>query len=1091
MAHGLPELAAAIKYAISFKNPDGSPVVDVITCSMGSGAYGAGIPASSGLLEALQLAESEGVVFTQAMENNKSAYPAGTWIWGVESVVTVGGTSATRGVWTSGDPAWGTAYGPDVDIAARATQNFGIINTQIGSGGTTSADAKGMTARGRWSHAIWGHTGNSFATPHVAGVAGLLKHAYPHYSAAQIRERLYRGTDDISYGAHVPTGELGYGRLNAYKALTWYGNIGYPQHQGTSIGSSVTTTWQGEVWISGDIHVPADHTLTIEPGTIVHIAQDDISNSGDHPTMVEWFIEGTVNWGQPGEAPVVFEAFTDVGDSLWVSPAWASTATVNIANVVYEDVAFAETTTTPNGTETFIAGQYIPVEWSTGGLVPANSPGTGPYARAEFVDIELSLDGGTQFSVAASDADATAGTHRVATPFGASTTNAIVRVRFKDKAGVELNVSDSAPFAIQLLEMAGTGSATTLSLSEAPYATIYLDADDNATQDLLLSNAGSNVDAVLLDAVPDGDSTVPVYTTPLSDPLPTGVKETRGGHVADYDDDGWLDIILTGEGRSWLLKNDGAGSLSFSDATSSHPALSGADDQSWAAAFCDFDRDGDLDLYVGRGQGVEDTVGDGLADILLEQNDVGQFVDVTADRGMSAAPDIASTVVAWADHDGDHDLDLFVGHGGGAESSGSIWESRIYQQYHDSSDERAEFSLVTPWGSTTSLASRRVTGAAWADVDQDGYLDLVVSSENATDSHPSQIYWGNSSGGFDAPAVIPDARSVSIADLDLDGRPELLLTSIPGTGNPAPAVLRADDPAQPRVLSDVTATFNLGGAAVGTSGDYRSMVVADVGGKFAKGDGDFDILLGRITGQGDEVFIENPIADNPESSPDWVRVVLKGLEGTANAGPDNAGTMPGATVTVTTNPNTPEESSQTRVIGFDTSGAPNDALLFGLGNDAPDAEFKVVWPDSYVQTGPIPLTAVGDSLIVEDDHEPATIGVTSHLQLRGKPGAVNDWEFTWQTDHSSDPSLDLVRIKQETNSKYCSVAIPLTTITPATPNTSHEVKAIGDGRYLHKLTWYDRPCDPGCTIQYQVQSGTSVQNNASGWKSLFVSVCIY
>jgi hypothetical protein len=201
--------------------------------------------------------------------------------------------------------------------------------------------------------------------------------------------------------------------------------------------------------------------------------------------------------------------------------------------------------------------------------------------------------------------------------------------------------------------------------------------------------------------------------------------------------------------------------------------------------------------------------------------------------------------------------------------------------------------------------------------------------------------------------------------------------------------------------------------------------------------------------------------------------------------------MPGATVTVTTNPNTPEESSQTRVIGFDTSGAPNDALLFGLGNDAPDAEFKVVWPDSYVQTGSIPSTAVGDSLIVEDDHEPATIGVTSHLQLRGKPGAVNDWEFTWQTDHSSDPSLDLVRIKQETNSKYCSVAIPLTTITPATPNTSHEVKAIGDGRYLHKLTWYDRPCDPGCTIQYQVQSGTSVQNNASGWKSLFVSVCIY
>ena len=70
--------------------------------------------------------------------------------------------------------------------------------------------------------------------------------------------------------------------------------------------------------------------------------------------------------------------------------------------------------------------------------------------------------------------------------------------------------------------------------------------------------------------------------------------------VADYDNDGYEDIFITGYGQNWLLHNNGNGA--FTDVTekaglahSSFPGCVGA-----GCAFLDYDRDGHLDLYVGH-----------------------------------------------------------------------------------------------------------------------------------------------------------------------------------------------------------------------------------------------------------------------------------------------------------------------------------------------------------------------------------------------------------------------------------------------------------------------------------------------------------
>jgi len=69
-----------------------------------------------------------------------------------------------------------------------------------------------------------------------------------------------------------------------------------------------------------------------------------------------------------------------------------------------------------------------------------------------------------------------------------------------------------------------------------------------------------------------------------------------GATVGDYDNDGYLDIYVTGYGNTQLFRNKGDGT--FSDVTDK--AGVGASGWSSSAAWLDYDRDGYLDLFVGR-----------------------------------------------------------------------------------------------------------------------------------------------------------------------------------------------------------------------------------------------------------------------------------------------------------------------------------------------------------------------------------------------------------------------------------------------------------------------------------------------------------
>jgi hypothetical protein len=137
---------------------------------------------------------------------------------------------------------------------------------------------------------------------------------------------------------------------------------------------------------------------------------------------------------------------------------------------------------------------------------------------------------------------------------------------------------------------------------------------------------------------------VDVTTGPLGD-----VGNGRGVDWGDYDNDGDLDLYFANRYTgNKLLRNDGGGV--FVDATT--PTLADVGGHAKGVAWGDYDNDGDLDLFLAKGDGV--TRGPNR---LLRNDGGGSFVDATSgalsDSGMWSGSSLG-------DFDNDGDLDLYV-----------------------------------------------------------------------------------------------------------------------------------------------------------------------------------------------------------------------------------------------------------------------------------------------------------------------------------------------------------------------------------------------------------------------------------------------
>jgi hypothetical protein len=257
------------------------------------------------------------------------------------------------------------------------------------------------------------------------------------------------------------------------------------------------------------------------------------------------------------------------------------------------------------------------------------------------------------------------------------------------------------------------------------------------------------------------------------------LTDTRAAAWGDYDADGDVDLYVgftrRSETHNRLYRNDGAGKL-FIDVA----ATLGVDavGETRQVSFVDVDNDGDLDLFVAMRD----------APNLLFRNDGGTFTRVGQELGLD---DPRRTVGAvWFDADQDGDLDLFVANQNG-DANGFFRNDRT--KFVDVAHERGMDAPGRPESSGSN-------GPSVADVDGDGDLDLFVAGYGG-----NFLYRNDGRGAF-----TEIARTLGVAggdkatpsrwgDIDNDGRPDLYVSSYVDTAtNEHDFLYHNDGPGSPK-----------------------------------------------------------------------------------------------------------------------------------------------------------------------------------------------------------------------------------------------------------------------------------------------------
>ncbi len=240
------------------------------------------------------------------------------------------------------------------------------------------------------------------------------------------------------------------------------------------------------------------------------------------------------------------------------------------------------------------------------------------------------------------------------------------------------------------------------------------------------------------------------------------IKNETGNSVGavwvDFDNDGWLDLFVANSGgeNNFLFMNQGDGS--FAKITGLDIVSDGGDSRGCAAA--DFNNDGFLDLFVAN------AATGGEKNFLYLNNRSGGFTRITL--GPVVEDKAESSGGSWGDYNNDGWLDLYVTNRFGQ-------PNRLYKN-----DGKGDFiAIESSQVPDVPLSSSR--GSAWADYDNDGWLDLYVTNFGEQEN---MFFRNKADGGFEQQSLGPlvqdierDSRGAAWADYDNDGDADLVVAN--------------------------------------------------------------------------------------------------------------------------------------------------------------------------------------------------------------------------------------------------------------------------------------------------------------------------
>ncbi len=224
---------------------------------------------------------------------------------------------------------------------------------------------------------------------------------------------------------------------------------------------------------------------------------------------------------------------------------------------------------------------------------------------------------------------------------------------------------------------------------------------------------------------PHGVGTSPVTFTDVAPQLGVAaLSRARGSAWGDYDGDGDADLFaVAAQDPHHLYRNDGDGS--FTEVTN-EAGLVGSRG-GWASLFFDYDRDGDLDIFVTRDGWRGDATNS-----LYRNNGDGTFTDSAQVAGVGGQGD--SFTAALGDVDNDGWLDIYVANGVSRVLGAP---NALYRNRGDGT-----FTDIAPQAGVANHG--RSIGCAFGDYDNDGWLDLFVINMDG----PNALYRNNGDGTF-------------------------------------------------------------------------------------------------------------------------------------------------------------------------------------------------------------------------------------------------------------------------------------------------------------------------------------------------------
>ncbi|NOG46144.1 MAG: T9SS type A sorting domain-containing protein [Calditrichaeota bacterium] len=306
--------------------------------------------------------------------------------------------------------------------------------------------------------------------------------------------------------------------------------------------------------------------------------------------------------------------------------------------------------------------------------------------------------------------------------------------------------------------------------------------------------------------------------------------------VADYNEDGDLDVAAGGDGRqplSWF-ENDGTPS----NGGWTHHSVGTADSVIYTIHAFDIDEDTDLEILASYYNIQNDNGGDKIR--WFDNNGSGSFSANTLVSNYEAAASVEATTI-----DSDSDIDIVTVAAGEANAGNA---GKDLSWWSNNGSESFTQNSITPLSNGPWVVST-------ADVDSDGDNDILLATWGV-----DKISWwaNNGSGSFGSENVVTssyqNARNVQAADIDGDADMDMISVA----DNDDSVDWYENDGSESFTKTNITTTFTAAYYSVAQDMD---------------GDGDVDIIA---TAQDDNELSwwENDLADERNitgNDPDTVR----------------------------------------------------------------------------------------------------------------------------------------------------------------------------------------------------------------------------